>query len=238
MRFTKLHLPFHEEYNKTDQSVLLRSVNVHLKLTVKKLSKSAITQKRILDAAVEIFAQKGYHDTRVDDIVKASGTSKGAVYFHFPSKQDVFLFVIDQFANRLSDGLHEAIEREEKGVNQVYAALQTCMEIFGQYRHLAKIFLVQATGLGSVFEEKRLEINERFANLIRVHLDLAIEEGDLPPIDTQVASMAWMGAIYEVVIRWVLTGKPDLERALPTLRIFLLRSIGVSEEKIRELEAK
>src|SRR5450756_1579904 len=40
------------------------------------------TRRRILDAAVGIFAEKGYHDTAVDDIARASKTSKGAIYFH------------------------------------------------------------------------------------------------------------------------------------------------------------
>lgn len=203
-----------------------------------KLSKAELTQQLILDAAIEVFSQKGYHDARVDDIVKASGTSKGSVYFHFPSKQDVFLYVIDQFANRLSDGLNEAIDQEESGVARVEAALQTCIQIFGQYRKLAKIFLVQATGLGNVFEEKRLEINQRFANVIKIHLDQSVAEGDIPPLNTEIAAMAWMGAINEVVIRWVLTGKPDIEEVLPTLRSFLLRSVGVSEAKIKEMGSK
>ncbi|MDZ7845160.1 MAG: TetR/AcrR family transcriptional regulator [Anaerolineales bacterium] len=48
------------------------------------------TRQQILDAALEAFATRGYHDTRVSDIVEGSRTSKGAVYFHFPSKEDIF----------------------------------------------------------------------------------------------------------------------------------------------------
>lgn len=57
---------------------------------MKKSSKSEYSQQQVLDTAVEVSARKGYHDTRVDDIVEASGTAKGAVYFHFPRNQDVF----------------------------------------------------------------------------------------------------------------------------------------------------
>ena len=143
---------------------------------------------------------------------------------------------MDEFARRLEERLTEAIAREESGIRQVNAALQACLETFGRYRKLAKIFLIQAVGLGRAFEEKRLEIHERFVALIKTHLDRAVTEGDIPPIDTEVAARAWMGAINEVVIRWVYTGEPEPERALPTLRTMLLRSIGVSEERIRQLE--
>ena len=52
------------------------------------------TRDRILSAALEVFAGKGYHRAIVDDIVRASGTSKGAVYHHFPNKEAVFIALV------------------------------------------------------------------------------------------------------------------------------------------------
>jgi TetR/AcrR family transcriptional regulator, fatty acid metabolism regulator protein len=194
------------------------------------------TRDRILSAAVKVFSNKGYHDTRVDEIVEESDTSKGAVYFHFPSKQRIFLAIVEEFTGLLEKKLLEAIEREPDGVRRVNAALQIGLETFGKYRSIAKIFLVQAIGLGQTFEEKRLEILARFAAVIKSYLDQAVSEGDIPALDTEVAAYAWIGAINEVMIRWVHTGHPEPERVLPTLRTVLLRSIGVSEDRIHELE--
>ncbi len=59
------------------------------------------TRERILHAALEVFARKGYHRAVVDDIVRASDTSKGAVYHHFPNKEALFLALVDDFAARL-----------------------------------------------------------------------------------------------------------------------------------------
>lgn len=194
------------------------------------------TRQRILDAAVEVFANKGYHDARVDEIVELSGTSKGAVYFYFPSKQHIFLALIDEFARRLQEGLAQALSEEQEGIRRVSAALRSMMSIFGEYRHLAKIFLIQASGLGAAFEEKRLEIHSRFVQVIRLYLEQALKDGDIPPVDPEIAALAWMGAINEVVIRWVVTGHPEPERSLPALRTVLLRSIGIPEERIRLLD--
>ncbi len=194
------------------------------------------TQQKILDAAIDVFAQKGFHDTRVDEIVDASKTSKGAVYFYFPSKQDIFLAIIDKFASLLEGRLKSAIDQDASGVERVSAALQICLKTFEQYRSLAKVFLVQAAGLGVVFEDKQIAIHNRFARLIQQQLDDAVQEGDIPPIDTEVASYIWMSAIYDMVIRWVRTGQPEPSRIFPTLQVMLLRSIGVSEERIRTLE--
>lgn len=201
-------------------------------------SPSQETRERILEAAVSVFASKGYHDTKVDDIVAESNTSKGSFYFYFPSKQDIFLALVDTFANLLENRLLARIQTETSGVACVDLALRVCLETFGQYRGLAKIALVQATGLGHVFEEKRHAINERFISFIKKNLDEAVAEGGIPALDTEIAACAWMGALNEIVLRWVYTGQPDPVRSLPVLRRMLLQSIGVQDERIWELEAK
>jgi hypothetical protein len=123
----------------------------------------------------------------------------------------------------------EAVAGEAEGILRVRAALQACLETFGRYRRPAKILLVQAVGLGSVFEKKRIEVNDRFASLIRKYLDESIAVGDIAPVDTDVVSYAWMGAIYGIVIRWVYTGEPDSERILSALLPLLLKSVGYEE---------
>jgi AcrR family transcriptional regulator len=187
------------------------------------------TKARILDAALTIFSHKGYHDTRLDEIVDESHTSKGSIYFHFPNKERLFLALVDQFADLLERRVTETIEPTPKGMGRVKLALQTCLETFGRYRRPAKILLVQAVGLGTVFEEKRNEINDGFARLIERYLIEAIEIGDIAPVDTEVMAHAWMGAIYALVIRWVYTGEPEPERIMVTLVPALLQSVGYNE---------
>ncbi|MFN8447490.1 MAG: TetR/AcrR family transcriptional regulator [Anaerolineae bacterium] len=193
------------------------------------MSKGEETRERILDAALNIFSNKGYHDTRMDEIVEASDTSKGAIYFYFPNKERLFLALVDQFADLLERRVVEAVEREGQGILRVRAALQACLETFGRYRRPAKILLVQAVGLGSTFEKKRLDVTDHFASLIRKYLDEAIAVGDIAPVDTEVVSYAWMGAIYGIVIRWVYTGEPDSERILSALLPLLLKSVGYED---------
>ena len=187
------------------------------------------TRERILEASLSIFARKGYHDTRLDEIVDQSHTSKGAIYFHFPNKERLFLALVDQFADLLERRVVEAIQQEEKGIGRVRAALTACLETFGRYRRPAKILLVQAVGLGTTFENKRNEINDRFAYLIQTYLDESIEVGDIDSINTEIVSIAWMGAIYNVVIRWVNTGEPDSELIMDTLLPVLLKSVGYDQ---------
>ncbi len=186
------------------------------------------TRQRILDAAEEVFAEKGYHGAVVDDIIRVAKTSKGGFYFHFPSKQGIFLALIEALAPKLMAAVDRAIEREETATAKVDAALRTVLDQFSRHRRLSKILLIEANGLGHGFDEKIIEIHGQFAVLIQRYLDLAVTEKVIEPLDTELAAYAWFGAINEVVVRWLVTPDPEpLDRSFPALRALLLRSVGM-----------
>ncbi|MGH2348795.1 MAG: TetR/AcrR family transcriptional regulator [bacterium] len=184
------------------------------------------TKDRILAAAVDVFARKGYHGAGVEDIVLASGTSKGAFYHYFPSKQAIFLALMDDLAEMVERGVEAGIASEHGAMPKVEAALRVVVETAAGQRDLAKILLVEAVGLGPQFEQKRLEIHRRFARVIQRHLDRAVADGDIPAQDTAVVAEAWFGALNEVISQWLLSGGRSLVSSLPALRTLLLRSIG------------
>jgi AcrR family transcriptional regulator len=185
------------------------------------------TRERILRAALVVFAEKGYHRAAVDDIVRASRTSKGAVYHHFPNKEALFLALVDEFSARLAEAIATAIDGARGALGKVEAALGAGLETFARHRELARILLLESVRLGSAYESKRAEVHGRFAALIQGYLDQAVAEGSIAPLDTRVATLAWLGAVNEVVIQWLHGDEPDLlSRAVPALTPMLLRSIG------------
>ena len=183
------------------------------------------TRDRLLRAAMEVFAAKGYHGAVVDDIVAASETSKGAFYHYFPSKQGVFLTLMDALGELVETGTAAAIAGEKGALRKVEAALRIVLELAEAHRDLVKILLVEAVGLGPALERKRLDIHRRFIRVIQRHLDRAVEEGAIPRQDTALAAQAWVGILVEVITQW-LDGSGRLADRLLPLRSLLLRSIG------------
>lgn len=188
------------------------------------------TREKILEAALQVFSSKGYHDTRLDEIVEASGTSKGSIYFHFPNKERLFVALVDKFSELLERRVTESVAHNAPGMVRVQAALEAVLNTFGKYRRPAKILLVQAAGLGSIFEQKRIEVHDRFSDLIKHYLDEAVALGEIDALDTEIVSRAWMGAINELVIRWVYTGEPQPSQIIDTLVPMLLRSVGYNAQ--------
>lgn len=187
------------------------------------------TRQRLLDAAETVFADKGYHGAAVDDIARVSDSSKGGFYFHFPNKEAIFLALVDSLTPRLEAAIERAISAEADPVAQLDAALRTVFETFSSHRRLSKILLVEAVGLGHGFDEKLMLVRGRFAAMIQRRLDLAVQRGRIPPVDTETVAWAWFGAINEIVTRWLVSGQPRrLDDAYPTLRALLLRSVGAA----------
>lgn len=188
------------------------------------------TRAKILQAAESVFAEKGYYESLVDEIAEVSQTSKGAIYFHFPSKEQLFAALMERLAKKLLQDVETAITKEKGAVAKVQTALHAVMRNLMKRRRLAQILLVQSL-LNPVFARKRLEIFDQFAQLIEKYLMEAMEEGSIPPVDSGVVAHAWLGAIHELVVRWLYAGEPPLERALPTLTQLFLSGIGVDARK-------
>lgn len=186
------------------------------------------TKDRLLESAAEVFAEKGYHGAAVGDIVEQSRTSKGAFYFYFPSKQGIFLTLVDLLADRLIGQVEDAIGRRRGAVARVDAALSAVIETVLRHRTLARILLIEAVGIGPAFEAKRRAIYRRFAGVIERYLREAVADGGLRGVDPAVTSRAWVGAINEVVAQWIADdGAQRAEEVVAGLRSVLLRSIGI-----------
>ncbi len=195
--------------------------------------KSRTRREQILDAAFSTFARRGYRETAVDDIAAAADTSKGGVYFHFPTKEAIFRELMRTTADRLAAKVDRAVAGETEPIARAEAALHAVLVTFAGHRTMARLLFLDALGAGRAFNAETNELHDHFARLIAGHLDDAIAAGTIPPIDTAVTGIAWFGALNEVVARWLLAEDPGrLEDAYPTLRAILLRSVGVPEERI------
>lgn len=185
------------------------------------------TKEKILKAAIKVFAERGYHSTRVDDIADESKTSKGSIYFYFKSKQDIFLGLIEIFIDLLEKRVIKTMSnKEDHGPEQLTHTLGEIVGVFKQYRSLAKIVLIQAVGLGEIFEDQRRLFIDKFCGIVQKRLDLAIQNGSIEPIDTPLVARLWVGSMVEIVIHWIFTPEFNLEAHIPELNRYFLNSIN------------
>lgn len=202
-----------------------------------KQERSARRRERILDAAFTVFSRRGYRQAGVDEVGRQAETSKGGVYFHFPTKESLFLELLRTTADRLVGKVERAMVGVADPIDRADVALRTVLSVFAGHRTMARLFLIDAVGAGDEFQAELQRLHERFSAIIAEQLDAAVVEGTIAPIDTAVVGMVWFGALNEVVMRWLMS-EPHarLEDIYGTLRAVLLRSVGIPEARIAAVE--
>ena len=96
--------------------------------------KKALTRRRLLDAAAEVFAHRGFAATSLDEVAEVAGFSKGAVYSNFAGKEDLFLSVLDEHVTRQMLDIRGEIDVTRTAGEQVMEAGKRFMDLFQRER--------------------------------------------------------------------------------------------------------
>lgn len=101
-----------------------------------------MTKKQlILDAAIELFAEKGIESTSVQQITDKCGISKGSFYLIFKSKEELIIAIIDYFMQSFLATVDHAVNTSNSGDEKLYQYFITAINYFNEYKSLALIFL-------------------------------------------------------------------------------------------------
>ena len=192
------------------------------------------TRERILEAAESVFADNGYHEALVDEIGQRTSISKGGLYFHFPSKEDLFFAVMDRLADKLVTRAEKAALEAESPLRAAEAAIaiyEVLSTLSGQKR-LARLLIIQGYTMGNAFESKRAEVFDRFARVIGKQLQAAKEAGQIREENTDLASLVWLGAMNEVVVHWLFADGSSPKDVMSDLKSLLLASVRSVDSKV------
>ncbi len=196
---------------------------------MRRTERKARTRARIVEAALEVFARKGYHAATMDEIAQRSRVSKGALYVHFPSKQHLFMTLVDGLADMLIRRMQAAMDRAGQSHHRrMRAAIRSGFRLFEQHRTVVRLVFFKMSSLGPPFDRKLLEIHQRIVRLIQQELEQARAEGSIDLDDTETVAWMWVGAIHEILMRWLLEPRRrSLMADYPIVYRTLLRTIGI-----------
>jgi AcrR family transcriptional regulator len=171
---------------------------------------------RLLDAALHLFAELGFHDTSVDEVVAQARTSKSAFYEHFESKEDCFRVLLQKEGGALIDAVHaaatEGADHRERLRLGISAFVNTC----ASRSRVARLLLVESVGLSPSIEEVRHALHAEFAGITESEVRYAQEHGDqaLAGIDPAVYGRAVVGAVNEATSWFLEAGASGDPQAL------------------------
>ena len=158
-----------------------------------------------MDAASEVFAEKGVHETRMDDIVKESGLSKGTLYWYFKSKDEIILSIFERMFSREFQEIENLVDADGSATERMlYFAERASEDVRRMLRlmPLAYEFMAWAFRRKFVQDAFKLYVN-KFMDILVPLLQQGIDSGEFRNIDPRSAAIT-VGAIIEgTILIWV-----------------------------------
>jgi TetR/AcrR family fatty acid metabolism transcriptional regulator len=187
-------------------------------------------RKLILDAAIRVFAEHGYHGSRVGDIAEDAGVAHGLLYHYFASKEDVLRTIFVENWGQLIARFRAVEEADESPRKKLEGIAKILLRTWRNDPALVTV-MVREVARSHELESQVDDVREAFAIIQRV-----IQEGQAAGIfrqdvDARLASWVVYGALEELLTGWVLGQLPDSEedvaRAERTLVQMALRGLAL-----------
>jgi TetR/AcrR family fatty acid metabolism transcriptional regulator len=173
-------------------------------------SRAIVPDKReaILRAAVKVFAQKGYFNSKVSDIAGEAGIADGTVYLYFRSKDEVLHSVFDQAMKVFIDEGRKELALLDDPIDRLRKIAELHLERLGSDRDLAIVFQVELRGSIKFMQEFSAAGFADYLDIIRQTVEDGQRSGvfrsDIKPV---TAAKILYGALDEMVTNWILSKK-------------------------------
>lgn len=163
---------------------------------------------RILNAAVRVFAENGFHQATISQIAREAGVADGTIYLYFKNKKDILSHFFNHTTREVFDRFRDAVDQEDGAENKLRSLIRTHLAEFQKYRDMAVVFQREALLARQVSEEDIKAITRMYLEI----LDEIIRDGQREKtirkqIPRGLAKRFILGAINEVINTWVVSGE-------------------------------
>jgi TetR/AcrR family fatty acid metabolism transcriptional regulator len=177
---------------------------------------------RLTEAALAMFAARGYHETSVDDIVARARMSKSAFYEQFDSKEHCFREVLSQEGGELIHAVIAAAAGGQDHRDRMRRGIRAFVVACYKRSAVARLMMVESVGLNASVDEVRHQLQERFAHMVAEEVRLALLDDEFyANQDPQVFGRSVVGAVNDAVGYFLTHPGADAESLAASLcRIF------------------
>jgi AcrR family transcriptional regulator len=186
---------------------------------------------QILSRARDVFARKGYHQAKIDDIVAAAGVARGTFYLYFQDKRSIF----EELVNRFYRTIAMAVSRIDVALpleQQIKTNISRVLNVFLEDPGMAKILLADVGGLDIEFDRRLNAFYSDIEALMESSLGEGQELGIVQPGERRVVAHFLLGGVKEVLLQLVRAPVPvDREAVVRDLYSVLSRGVLIAGKK-------
>ena len=165
-------------------------------------------RRLLLDAATKVFAERGYHESRVGDIANEAGVAYGLLYHYFGSKEEVLHTIFRETWTAMVEAIHGIEDAGGTARDQVRRVVTIVLGSWNANPDLIRL-LVREVARGSRLEQEIQEIRLAFDALERI-VRKGVASGEFrSELHPRVASWVLYGALEEVLTGWTISRPPE-----------------------------
>lgn len=183
--------------------------------------------KQIIDAAVIVIAENGYHQAQVSKIAKQAGVADGTIYLYFKNKEDILISVFQEKMGLFVSKLGDILEQEVSASDKLQLMIKSHFDLLANDLHLA---IVTQLELRQSNHELRIKINgvlREYLLLLDKILVTGVETGEFDKeMDIRLARQMVFGTMDETITTWVMNDhKYDLVSLAPKVHRLLMKGM-------------
>ncbi|MGM9927822.1 MAG: TetR/AcrR family transcriptional regulator [Bacillus sp. (in: firmicutes)] len=191
------------------------------------MKKNKPKYKQIIDAAVVVIAENGYHQAQVSKIAKQAGVADGTIYLYFKNKEDILISLFEEKMGEFIDKIKDEIKEVHQASDKLFVLIQKHFEMMSGDRHLAVVTQLE---LRQSNKELRLRINavlKGYLVLVDQIIQEGIKTGEFTSVmNVKLARQMIFGTLDEIVTSWIMNDqKYDLHNLAEEVHDLLIAGL-------------
>ncbi|UTL71582.1 fatty acid metabolism transcriptional regulator FadR [Bacillus halotolerans] len=160
---------------------------------------------QIIDAAVEVIAENGYHQSQVSKIAKQAGVADGTIYLYFKNKEDILISLFKEKMGQFIERMEEDIKEKATAKEKLALVISKHFSLLAGDHNLAIVTQLELRQSNLEPRQKINEILKGYLNILDGILTEGIQSGELKEgLDVRLARQMIFGTIDETVTTWVM----------------------------------
>jgi AcrR family transcriptional regulator len=187
-----------------------------IKTTSKRRMRGPERKAQLLAVARKVFGRAGFHDVSMDDVAREAGVTKPILYDHFPSKEALYLALLDADAEALEQRVHAALLAKTGNRERISQSFQAYFDFVDEHAEGFRLVMQETVGTQDLFRSKVGGVRERILGEVS---DLIVREsrGQIDRRDADTVALGLVGMAETVARRDPGGAKPERKRAVDTL---------------------
>ena len=186
---------------------------------------------RILDAAVKVFAEQGFHQSTISQIARDAGVADGTIYLYFKNKDDILVQFFNYKTKQVFDSFREEVDKADNSLDKLRNLIRRHLEEFQNDRSMAVLYQAETHQNSRLVEEQIKEMSKLYLDIVSEIVEQGQEEGGIrKDIYVGLVKRFILGGVDEVINTWLHSGgKYDLVSMADPLVDLFIRGIGNTE---------